>query len=353
MQDLTICSIYVEADRPYIEANVKLLDLLNPTHGWECLIGNNSFHQTGKELVIADDRCRVRNLIEAEITSALELGANYHHGAALNHITREIQTRYCLIIDADFFIVRPNWIKDVTEYMEKEGLAFFGAPWHPKWFMKERYFPCVHCFFIDLSLVRREDLNFLPITSELWSNSRNGNRQSKEKCVANIWGRLRSVITSQMDRKKIGEAGDTGSQIYRQFSTQDAYKWQSVTPVYRPAVEFLGPRGWLLKANRLLERFLPDRLCYLPKKKGAFSVQGFNWKEFGLEESLGWEEFIWQGKPFGFHIRRYPRKNESLASHALGLNRVVGHIIERINTHDAESIVKQKKVSRTSARSFQ
>ena len=41
-------------------------------------------------------------------------------------------------------------------------LAVFGAPWHPRWVYKNRYFPCVHCMFVDLDRVSIDALDFEP-----------------------------------------------------------------------------------------------------------------------------------------------------------------------------------------------
>ena len=47
------------------------------------------------------------------------------------------------------------------------------------------------------------------------------------------------------------------------------------------------------------------------KKNNAIEFKN-NFEEFGLPplyKENNWEEFLWRGKPFGFHIRRFNKKN--------------------------------------------
>lgn len=89
---------------------------------------------------------------------------SYRHAAALNAFLQSFQpeTRYVLILDPDFYIVRQNWIPDVVAHMQHNNLSFFGAPWHPKWYSKYRGFPCVHCIFVDSDQIDLKELDFSP-----------------------------------------------------------------------------------------------------------------------------------------------------------------------------------------------
>ena len=52
------------------------------------------------------------------------------HAMGLNNLVEHINTRYVLISDPDFFVFQP--LDDVIEYMNKNDLVFFGAPYHPE-----------------------------------------------------------------------------------------------------------------------------------------------------------------------------------------------------------------------------
>ena len=75
-----------------------------------------------------------------------------------------VTTRFLLILDPDFFIVRRDWIADCLAHMQAHELSFFGAAHHPRRPTKFRYFPSVMCTFVDLSRVDRHDLDFNPGT---------------------------------------------------------------------------------------------------------------------------------------------------------------------------------------------
>ena len=65
--------------------------------------------------------------------------------------------------------------------------------------------------------------------------------------------------------------------------------------------------------NRIVEALFPNAMCYIPKDRNSYSTMGF--KEMGYSdlERFGWEEYLWQGAPFGTHIRgsKTWKRNES------------------------------------------
>ena len=80
----------------------------------------------------------------------------------MNRTLPHIATRFALFCDPDFFIVRENWIHAVIQHMTEHGIGILGVPWHPRWTHKVRYFPCVHCMFVDLEVTPVETLDFTP-----------------------------------------------------------------------------------------------------------------------------------------------------------------------------------------------
>ena len=90
------------------------------------------------------------------------------------------------------------------------------------------------------------------------------------------------------ERSRIDSSRDTGSQIFIRYG--DKVKSEYLTPVFksRPSV---------------LDKFLPEGLSYTPKKPGYWSDKGFKEMCYFDAASLGWEEYLWGGKPFGLHLR--------------------------------------------------
>ena len=87
-------------------------------------------------------------------------------------------------------------------------------------------------------------------------------------------------------RKSIlGSSRDTGYRVYERYF--DKVRSECAQPVFNRSVKIKPP----------YLRFL------LNLKKGYYSKKGF--KDLGYKEacSRGWDEFLWKGEPFGFHLQ--------------------------------------------------
>lgn len=237
---------------------------------------------------------------------------SYHHAAALQVALEAVHERYVIVMDPDFYVVRPGWIDEVIDHMAKAGLAVFGAPWSPRWYQKFRDFPCSHLMVIDRTLCPLAPGLFEPdlvgggrrFSSEIWtdySSAPAGDRRAAmRKVLRNPVGAIAQDIRQ---RTTIGSARDTGFRMRLEFLRRRRLKSEILTAVFRPEDGFMPPAVAGPQLNRLVERLFPDRWRYLPQKPGYVSSTGF--KELGYPDfrSLGWEEFLWKGEPFAFHIR--------------------------------------------------
>ncbi|HEX3997797.1 MAG TPA: hypothetical protein VHX65_04545 [Pirellulales bacterium] len=89
---------------------------------------------------------------------------SYHHAMGLNLALPHIRTRFAAFMDPDFFIVPP--IAEVLDYIDRRGLAFFGAPYAIDPNKRRRQdFPCAFCMFVDTKKVDIARFNFLPDSS--------------------------------------------------------------------------------------------------------------------------------------------------------------------------------------------
>ena len=79
---------------------------------------------------------------------------------------------------------------------------------------------------------------------------------------------------------------------------------------------------------RYVDWLMPDRLSLTPKRKSYFTERRF--QDYGLPDldARGWEEFLWQGEPFGFHVRSQPKVKErqSLESHLAEVVEILGRL---------------------------
>lgn len=287
--ELTICSVSY-GSRRWLELNRELAQRLNPGSRLRWVVAENTPADGAGRMPPQTGELEV---IEGAPVPRVAYGAaSYHHGAGLNLTLPRIATRYALFLDPDFFIVRERWVVELLEHAREQKLAIFGAPWHPGRLRKLRYFPCAHCLLIDLEQLPAASLDFTPGFDDPAAYAESKGRSPLRKLDPLGIARRRSI----------GSSRDTGWRIYERWRREPALRVECLQPVFRPAHW----RMWL-------ERPLPDRLRLVPGRAGAFSERGF--RELGWPDlaSLDWEEFIWRGAPFGFHVRSHPKRQDPAA----------------------------------------
>lgn len=296
--ELTICSVYhSQLSRKLLELNRDFTKQLNPNQNFIWIAVDN----TPEGIVdrLKDKFSIVRGIKFSEISGFIPKGmeGSYHHAAAINRALKEVKTRFVLILDNDFYIIRPDWIKKIIEHIKRNNLSFFGAPWHPRWWKKYRYFPTHYCLFIDLEKVDIKSLDFTPQYDE----------RSYQNMMALMKGRLKDPI---LNRKLIGASRDTGYAIYqRYFKNNKKTRYESVLPVSKP---YKNSIFLISLTKKIIKRILPDKLLYVPKKIGSYSEAGFSDLGFFDIAGQGWEEFMWQKAPFGFHLRGTSAKTKAI-----------------------------------------
>lgn len=278
-QDITICSVYhsLEAKR-LLELNYDFVKKRNPDSNIHWVVADNTPPDFSEEL---DPRKFTIVPGAGEINGLLPwMWGSYRHSRALKNTIPHITTRFALFLDIDFYIVISSWMTVIPRYMQEQGLAFFGVPWHPSHERKWRYFPSPHTLFIDLQKISRDALDFEPVFGDMINPS--------------LYMRVREYMrrnffpSSVRRRLDIGVYSDTGYPIYKQFAGKT--KYECPQPVFRAVPSFF-------------DHLLPDRLSFVPKRAGYFTRTSFG--DLGYPDCMarGWEEFMWQGNPYGFHIR--------------------------------------------------
>jgi hypothetical protein len=300
--DLTICSVSFES-REWLRLNRRLLDRLNPGSHVRWVVAENS--PPGSAHRLRDGEPGFEVVPGAAFEVHAQGSASYHHAAGLERTLRDVRSRFLLVLDPDFLIVRPAWISDVMEHVRASGIALFGAPWHPSRPRKYRYFPCAHCILVDLERVPLAALDFAP---DLESAPRRTER-----------GLLDRVVPLDLaPRRQIAQSRDTGWRLFERFGADPRARAECLQPVF-----LLG------SLRRLLEWPLPDDRSLVPKRPGYFRTSGF--AKAGLPDlaSLGWEEYFWREQPFGAHARCHPirlKNPEALGVHFAHAQRLVRRI---------------------------
>lgn len=264
---LTVISVKFGSSQ-WLEKNLQLSAVLNPNLEVRWLIVNNDNEPNFQP-------------INAEVLPAMPLPqtkdkGSQHHAQAIMSALPLVNTRFVLILDHDFYVIRPHWMQTMMQHMKARDLHFLGSVWHPRWSYQYRYFPSVHCLMIDLEKVQLEALNFLP---DIGGNSFD-NFISHPRVPFPIW--LRTAL-------QVGQFRDTAWRVYQQFNNQPH--------------ECFVPH-FIATPNPLV----PDRFSVIPKKQGYFTQQSFLKTISSFAYENAWEEFFWQDQPFALHLRRVGRK---------------------------------------------
>lgn len=303
--DLTICSVYHSLEsRKLLELNGTLLDAINENPKITWLVADNA--QAGSVEPIDSRRfIRVPGVSRDDLAPDIipQSRGSFQHATAVNALLKRVETRFALILDNDFYIVRRNWIADVLAHIEREELVFFGSTWHPKYYTKYRYFPSVHCFFVDLARVDRATLDFRP-QPEARLVKRHGSYSRRARPLKMPWllARLGMAVTLR-DRSFIGDSRDTGYRVFRAYRDREDLRRECLEPVLEPRMYSSRVARMLYWPNRFLELFLPDERSFIPKRRGYFTMRSFRDRGFPNASAMGFEEFFWQNQPFGIHLR--------------------------------------------------
>ena len=295
--ELTICSVSYYNAR-HLSINWELADRLTRGDGrlhW--VIAENTPNGSDAKLDFGDRRFLVIPGVGEDHRD------NYQHTEALHKCFEHVRTRFLLVLDPDFYIVRPHWLSEILGYMQHNDLAMLGVPWHPKYSDKYRYFPCVHCFFVDLSKIGIDALDFRPGCVD------EPTKLPAARTAVPGRGAIARLLNMALLQHRRKDYRDTGTRMFLRYAHDPRYRYECAIPVYKLPNEYPGsgnPLGW---RSRFIEALLPDSLCYLPKRKNSYVSEGFLDKREGTASEF-WEEFMWRGAPFGFHVRRNARKGE-------------------------------------------
>lgn len=310
--DITICSLsHSRESRIQLERNFDLTRMLNPGARFQWLVGNNAIPGSAESrFEDPEGRFTVYEGAGEQFLDRRPGWKSYRHGAGLAKLFPHVKTRFFAVLDPDFYIVKQNWIREVIAHMEQRGFTFFGSVWHPRYYAKYRYFPTVQCTFVNCEKVSPSDIDFMPGVMK----ERGPGKESLS------WYRRLPVILqrpivyyplyyiSPFERHAIGGSQDIGYTFWRRFSARRRdLSWGLLQPVFVPWRESRFPHNILFFPNALIEFFLPDRFSFYPKRRKYYSLSGF--REMGYPDvrgrRFGWEEYLWQGKPFAFHLRGY------------------------------------------------
>jgi hypothetical protein len=279
--DLTICSVAYRA-KACLDFNERLIRELNPgvpLPPW--LLFDNNVEP--KEMIDPRDS---RFTVVRDASRDIDMG--YEHALGISALLSRVKTRFLLVLDPDCFVVLPEWLRRVPAHMIARQLGFFGTPMNPRRHNSYRYFPYMVCMFVDLARVSPRDLCFLP---GVWEWRINATYRMR-KAIAGLpkaGAAFRWLLTEQWRTN--------GWQIKRRFGRGDEQAFECAQAVWD--VEAATPRGGL---KGLIHALTPASVSPIPSQTGYCSPIGFASMGAPDVAALGWEEFVWRGEPFAFHI---------------------------------------------------
>jgi hypothetical protein len=285
-------------------------DEIAPIPGRLAVLAGKSLEEV-RTVVLAGLASSEADLKQHEWTLGKTLGS-YHHAAGLDLALRAATTRYAIVIDPDLYVVRPDWIAEVIGHMQANDLAVFGVPWAPRWYQKYRRFPCSHLMVIDREKLPWRDGLLAPdlvrpgppYISKFWLEAMRRKAGGERGWLWSVLRNAPQALREDLEqRRTITVSRDTGYEMLLEFERRPELKSGVAIPVHEPSKGFSPASVSWMQENWLVNALLPERWCYLPKTPGSFTRTGF--KEAGLPDvrTLNWEEFMWTGRPFAFHVR--------------------------------------------------
>lgn len=292
MNDISIVSvIYTKDSYKKFEVNYNLTNKVSKTKNWVWHVGLNNSRKLKNLKMLKNNNIIYHEGFELDNSIPISIKGSYNHAECLNKIVRTISTKYLIVIDYDFYIILPNWTEIIINHIKKNDLEFFGAPWHPKWTSKYRNFPAVHFMVINLLKINKTTLDFSP-----QYNFKNIYQKNKIKGLLPNY--FLTKIKNNYIRKLllVCSSRDTGYKIYQRYKN---YKYELLIPVY----------DTIKKEYNLFILFIENLLPYSFKLLPRYDYYcDTPFLELGEK---GWEQFLWNDKPFGFHIRGEMNKNNN------------------------------------------
>lgn len=226
--EITVCTVSFNSAIE-VQNNVNLGRRLNPGCRVRWIVADNSPEDSPE--------CLHGEIDDVDVIPGAGPGytPHYHHTAARAKTIALSRTRFVLVLDPDFFIIRQNWASDMVAHMQARGLAILGVPWHPQRTYKYRYFPVVHCALFDTSKFPKEEIDFRPdypngSDDPAWP----GGYQEEGACfTVNPLTQLLTKLPSMKSRRTFYI--DTGGRLYKKYVKDRTKRFELIDPVGIPS----------------------------------------------------------------------------------------------------------------------
>jgi len=268
MPDFTFITSFFR-DGGHLGKNIQTVGRFNQNTEYKWILIDNS--SGGDDLTeLLDDKFTVyKGLNESYVQPLFLKRVSISNAMSLNFGVSKSNTRFICVIDPDFFVIYPNWIDAVMEYMDYSGVGILSAPYHPRWYEKAHR-ATGHFMVIDTNFVPCPLLDFAPSLRDY-----DPNNKELPKWVGK--------------RRNLRRFNDCGGQIEKRFASEIEY----LTPLVSP-----DPDARISATDRILDSFLPKRWRLTNIDYPVVSA-----RSKGLLPKI--ESYYWRGYPFALHLRRY------------------------------------------------
>lgn len=196
-------------------------------------------------------------------------------GLCLDKAINRAETEFVCVVDHDFFILRFDWIEEMTDLLGKNKDKYYiAATYNPRWFSKYNYITSHFLFFNKTKLWNR-----------LVSYVAMIDRPSIRRTIARRVGRICPSLVRRLMR---GQSRDNGSQIWEYFGLEPGVFLQ---PAYDEKTQYFGS-----KLDKLIDKVLPNN----HKLRLSISSVPSRLSEELTEEV---EAYFWLEQLFAVHFR--------------------------------------------------
>lgn len=333
--ELTICTVSYHS-ASLLDLNLSLTRELNPAanYRWIVVDNDNDFQvdEPHPFQLLKGDPCSNQGRVRG----------SYHHAQSLNKALEHVATRFVLVLDPDFFIIRENWIQDVLAHLASKDISLWGAPYYPHASWKRRYVPAAYCMLIDLEKIEKDKLDFTPELDEYLALFESSTMDLLGILFGRIpaqLGHMKQSILQDVTRVVLRNrfiaaplsawfpkrfypntnvSRDTGFKIQNEYGASREHIVETLKPSYRSDLFTKKKSFWMNLFAQGYYWLVPENLSIYPKRRDYSMLMSF--KDFGLfdvRSEFGWEEYFWSDKPFAMHIKSGTKRFEDIGYNAL------------------------------------
>jgi len=267
-EDLTFITSF-HRDGLHLMYNIGAVRSFNPNSHHKWVLVDNSSGGDDFSKIEGEDITIYGGLNEEFLRPFFLKQVSASNGISIDFGVRKSDTRFICVMDPDFFVVYPNWIDAVIEYMKEAGVGILSAPYHPVWYEKAHR-ATGHFAVIDTSRVPKALIDFTPSMDDFYASN-----PSLPKWLGK--------------RRHIRRFHDCGSQLEERFGDEMEY----LVPLYDYRLN-----SRINAVDRLWDRILPKRWRMGDKNATVIEVE--------IKGDLGaGEVYFWRGYPFALHLRKY------------------------------------------------